>query len=234
MRQDQPYGTVMQKMLSRYEESAMEVTELIETGETAKAGRDDRRDAIIAVAREAFAADGYAGTSMSSIAARLGGSKGTLYSYFKSKEELFIAVVQKKCEKIQGMLNAAEIESGGDLRATLTNFGEHFVELILTDESIATFRLATAECARFPEIGRAIYNSGVRQNFRRMAEFLMHAKEQGKLRGDTDVDVAAEQFLDLCLTGIHRRRLWNVMGQPTRSEIRTNVANAVSTFMRAF
>jgi AcrR family transcriptional regulator len=224
----------MQKRLSRYEESAMAETELMEVGAAAKAAKDDRRDAIIAIAREAFAGDGYAGTSMSSIAARLGGSKGTLYSYFKSKEELFIAVVQKKCEKIKSLLSAAEMESGGDLRATLTNFGEHFVELILSDESIATFRLATAECARFPEIGRAIYNSGVRQNHDRMAEFLAHAKEQGQLRGDADMNVAAEQFLDLCLTGIHRRRLWNVMAKPTRQEIRTNVANAVTTFMRAF
>jgi len=212
----------------------MSETDLIDVAVAPKSGKDDRRDAIVAIAREAFAADGYAGTSMSSIAARLGGSKGTLYSYFKSKEELFIAVVQKKCEKILGLLNAAEIESVGDLRATLTNFGEHFVELILSDESIATFRLATAECARFPEIGRAIYNSGVRQNHDRMAEFLRHAKEQGQLRGDADMNVAAEQFLDLCLTGLHRKRLWNVIGKPTAKEIRTNVANAVTTFMRAF
>src|SRR5436305_5506625 len=163
-----------------------------------KAGEDDRRDAIVAIAREAFAADGYAGTSMSSIAARLGGSKGTLYSYFKSKEELFIAVVEKKCAQIQHLLNQAEIESGGELRATLTNFGGHFLELILSDESIATFRLATAECARFPEMGRAIYNSGVQQNFRRMTEFLAHAKDAGELRSDANVNVAAEQFLDLC------------------------------------
>src|SRR5438477_12466193 len=115
----------MQKPLGRYEESAMAEAELIQIGAAPKAGKDDRRDAIVAIAREAFSADGYAGTSMSSIAARLGGSQGTLYSYFKSKEELFIAVVQSKCEKIQGMLNQAEIESGGDLRAMLTNFGAH-------------------------------------------------------------------------------------------------------------
>jgi AcrR family transcriptional regulator len=209
-------------------------TGLTESAAAPKAGKDDRRDAIITIAREAFAADGYAGTSMSSIAARLGGSKGTLYTYFKSKEELFIAVVQKKCEKIQGMLNQAEIESGGDLRAMLLNFGEHFGELILSDESIATFRLATAECARFPEIGRTIYQSGVRMTHERVAQFLAHAKEAGQLRSDADVGVAADQFLDLCLTGLHRKRLWNVIGKPTAKEIRTNVANAVTTFMRAF
>src|SRR5580700_6785988 len=122
-----------------------------------RCGRDDKREAIVRTALEAFLADGYAETSMSSVAAKVGGSKATLYNYFKSKEELFAAVVERKCEQIRKLLNEAEIEGGGDLKATLTNFGEHFVELLLSDDSIETFRLATAEAARFPEIGRAIY-----------------------------------------------------------------------------
>lgn len=199
-----------------------------------KAGCGDKRDAIIRTALAAFLAEGYAETSMSSLAAKVGGSKATLYSYFKSKEELFAAVVARKCEQIRDLLSQAEIESGGDLRATLTNFGEHFVELLLSDDSIGTFRLATAEAARFPEIGRAIYNSGVRQNQQRMVEFLEHVKEAGRLRSDADVPCAAEQFADLCLSGLHRRRLWNLAPCPSRDEIRANVVRAVDTFMRAF
>jgi AcrR family transcriptional regulator len=200
----------------------------------ARSAKDDKRDAIIAIAQESFVANGYDGTSMSAIASRLGGSKGTLYNYFKNKEELFIAVVEKKCKAIQELLHDAEIESSGDLKTAITSFGTHFLELILNDDSIATYRLATAESARFPEIGRAIYYSGVAQNHLRFAEFLEHAKEAGQLRSDTDTTVAAEQFLDACLAGIHRRRLWNVTGAPTAEEIRRNVANAVTTFMRAF
>jgi AcrR family transcriptional regulator len=55
------------------------------------ARRDAKRDTIIEVARQVFFEEGYAAASMSTIAARLGGSKGTLYNYFKSKEELFEA-----------------------------------------------------------------------------------------------------------------------------------------------
>jgi TetR/AcrR family transcriptional repressor of mexJK operon len=205
-----------------------------EASAAAKAGKDDRRDAIVAIAKEVFAANGYAGTSMSNIAARVGGSKGTLYSYFKSKEELFTAAIEKKCEKIQNLLNEAQIESGGDLRVALTHFGERFVQLILNVESVATFRLATAEAARFPEIGHAIYNSGVLQNQRRMAEFLERAIETGQLRSDTDALVAAEQFCDLCLSGLHRRCLWNVPPWPNTEEIQANVERAVATFMRAY
>lgn len=206
----------------------------MESGAIARGAKDDRRDAIVAIAQHEFAAKGYAGTSMSVIAARVGGSKATLYNHFKSKEELFVAVVERKCAQIRQMLNQAEMESSGDLRATLTNFGEHFLELILSEDSIGTFRLATAEADRFPELGQAIYHSGVRQSLRRTAEFLEHAKEAGQLRADTDVLVAAEQFHELCTAGVHRRRLWNVTPNPTADEIRTNVANAVSTFMRAF
>jgi AcrR family transcriptional regulator len=199
-----------------------------------RCGRDDKRETIVRTALEAFLADGYAETSMSSVAAKVGGSKATLYNYFKSKEELFAAVVERKCEQIRKLLNEAELEGGGGLKATLTNFGEHFVELLLSDDSIGTFRLATAEAARFPEIGRAIYNSGVRQNQHRMTELLEHAQQAGRLRSDADVACAAEQFLDLCLTGLHRRRLWNVTPCPSREEIHANVERAVTTFMRAF
>ena len=50
---------------------------------------------------------GYERTSMSEIAARLGGSKATLYSYFPSKEELFFGVVQLK---VGGELEPALLE----------------------------------------------------------------------------------------------------------------------------
>ena len=62
------------------------------------ASRDLRRKAILDIARDIFLSQGYAATSMSQVAARLGGSKGTLYNYFSSKEELFSAMVVEDCE----------------------------------------------------------------------------------------------------------------------------------------
>ena len=53
-----------------------------------------RRQAIIDVAKEAFCRQGFEATSMSEIASRVGGSKATLYNYFRSKEEIFIAVME--------------------------------------------------------------------------------------------------------------------------------------------
>src|SRR5258705_5325413 len=59
--------------------------------------RDARREAILDVAQEVFLEEGFAAASMSTIAARLGGSKGTLYNYFRSKDELFKAYVERRC-----------------------------------------------------------------------------------------------------------------------------------------
>src|SRR3546814_8518074 len=53
-----------------------------------------RRKAFVDAARDLFFANGYAGTKMSSIASKDGGSKTTLWIYFPLKEELFAAVVE--------------------------------------------------------------------------------------------------------------------------------------------
>jgi hypothetical protein len=48
-----------------------------------------------------------------------------------------------------------------------------------------------------------------------------------------DIDRAAGQLMDLCLTDLYRQRLWNVRGPPTADEIRTNVDHALKTFIAA-
>ena len=52
-------------------------------------GKPERRQAIIAAAQEAFDAHGYAATTVDEVAAKAGISKGNIYNYFRSKEDLF-------------------------------------------------------------------------------------------------------------------------------------------------
>jgi AcrR family transcriptional regulator len=198
-----------------------------------KGDRDDRRDAIVAVAHQVFLEKGYAGTSMSAIAARHQGSKGTLYNYFSSKEELFAAVIERKCEQFMGAVFGAEVE-GGDIRNALTRFAQRILETALSDDTIATKRLIAAECARFPEIGRAMFRSGPQRGREQMAKFLARAKDAGQLRADTDVALAAEQFFALCFAESQLPRLWNAIPMLTPDEIRKQAEDAVSTFLRAF
>lgn len=194
--------------------------------------REVRREGIIEIALRVFLAEGYSATSMSTIAARVGGSKATLYNYFPSKEELFNAVVQRFSERNAGVLTAIDVQSG-DFRAALKRFGISILRLMLSDDVIAMHRLVTAEAARFPEIGEAYYQAGVnigKQKLRDRFEAMMDA---GLIRR-TDPRVAAQHFFDLCLSGIYRYRLWNIGKQPTDAEIEENVDHAVHAFMDGY
>src|SRR6266550_287247 len=69
------------------------------SNEDAALSRKDRKRAeIVAIAQNLFFREGYAGTSMSQLAAALGGSKTTLYNYFQAKEDLLLAVVEDVVE----------------------------------------------------------------------------------------------------------------------------------------
>src|ERR1700749_2415778 len=106
--------------------------------------RDARREAILEVAEEVFLEEGFGAASMSTIAARLGGSKGTLYNYFKSKDELFEAYVMRRC-----VLNLDEIyvvrAEGESVRDLLTRLGRAYIGRVLSDENLRHFRLIIAE-----------------------------------------------------------------------------------------
>src|ERR1700722_19260332 len=106
---------------------------------------DAKRRAIIEVAREAFLARGYAATSMSEIAAKLGGSKGTLYNYFRSKEELFSAFIAETCQgpAVRLFESLPPIGEGRGVRDSLIALGTSLMEFLQLDEIVAMHRLVS-------------------------------------------------------------------------------------------
>jgi AcrR family transcriptional regulator len=195
-------------------------------------GRDARREAIIDVASDVFLEEGFTAASMSAIAARLGGSKGTLYNYFDSKEALFKAYVERHCawqqEEMFGLLS-----DDADIRAALTRVGQNFLTSVLSEFSLRNFRLIVAEAQRSPEVGRAFFEAGPLTGMARMAGFLEQAAKRGQLRL-TDPLAAAHQFIGLCQNRMLKARLCNVMPEPTPQEVERDVVAAVETFMAAY
>jgi AcrR family transcriptional regulator len=183
------------------------------------------------IARDVFLKEGFAAASMSTIAARVGGSKATLYNYFSSKEELFVAMIQDQCDRNHALLFDFTMD-GGDFVDALRRLGERFLRLMLSDEMLDMHRLVIAEAARFPELGKALYEAGPKRGHARVSAFLRAEMPRNGLRAD-DVDRAAAQLMDLCLTDLYRQRLWNVRGPPTPEEIHTNVDDALKSFMAA-
>jgi TetR/AcrR family transcriptional regulator, mexJK operon transcriptional repressor len=193
---------------------------------------DERREMILRIAYEGFLKNGYAATSMSSIANQVGGSKATLYSYFASKEELFAAVVGEKCEDTLARMFETE-EMCGDFPAALSRLAERIARQVMTEDNIATYRLITAEAGRFPELGCAFYRSGPKRGREILGGMFARAIAEGHLRNG-DSGEMAQLFFDLCKGDLRDRKLWQVTPNPSDEEIAATVSRAVFVFLSAY
>ncbi len=183
-------------------------------------------------ASDVFLEEGFAAASMSAIAARVGGSKGTLYNYFDSKETLFNAVIQDHCDRGQAEVFDFDIQSA-DIGVALRTLGERYLRLMLSDDVVALNRLVIAEAVRFPEIGRTLYEAGLKRGLKRIAAYIQTAMDNGHLKV-ADPALAAEQMMDLCLAGAYRLRLLNVTPKLDADEVRAKVETALAAFMQVY
>lgn len=195
--------------------------------------RDARRELILDVAQEVFLEEGFANASMSVIAARLGGSKGTLYNYFKSKDELFNAYVERRC-LWQDEIFAAPLDDETPAE-TLRRIGRAYLTRVLTDFNLRNFRLIAAEAERAPEIGQTFYDAGPRRGVLRVTELLEGMAKAGHLDFDgQDPQDVAHQFLGLVQNRYFKARLCNAIPELTQRQIEDEAALAARTFLRAF
>lgn len=193
--------------------------------------RDQRRDRIVQAAKAVFFETGYSAASMSMIAARLGGSKATLYAYFKSKEELFRAIVEDQCEEVQDAVDAADSEN--DVRQTLTELGLKLSDLLMSESTIRTLRLLAEEGPRSPELASLFMEAGPKRGEARLAEFFASAQARGQL-DIPDAKTAAKQFMSLVKGNLHFKRMLGLLPDATPEEIRREVEDAVEMFLRAY
>lgn len=191
---------------------------------------DERREHILAVAAEIFSREGYGVTSMSSIAARLGGSKATLYKYFASKEELFQAVMQRKCEAVIGPLGELA-ETLRDPATLLFAFGKIFLSRLCQPDAIVIHRTVHAEAERFPEVARTFFAYGPEAGYSMLTPALARFHAEG-LIDCPHPRLAAEQFLAMVRGDLHMRVSSGLIPPPDEAEIDYQVDHAVGIFMR--
>jgi len=192
----------------------------------------DRRSAIMDCAEDIFLEEGFQAASMSAIAARLGGSKGTLYNYFESKDDLFLACVARHCEELHEAMSSLLVE-GSDLRETLTRMGRRYVEFVASDETVRKFRMIVAEADRVPEMARTFYETGPVRGVARLGAYLERAMNDGLMR-KADPERAAQHFLALCQNRLAKSRLCNYEPAPSKKMIERDVDDAVRIFMAGY
>lgn len=192
--------------------------------------REERRSAIVAIAQRAFSEQGYGGTSMSAIAARMGGSKATLWAYFPSKKDLFAAALNAWIEE---STPARRPDWSGDLRSVLICYCAEFMRAMLSPTAGTMFRLVAAEGRRFPELGREFYKRVPRRQHCVLAGLLEDEIRAGRLRASDSLR-AAEQLHSLCICGLVMRHMCGPEPDATEVEIEREVVDAVDLFLNGY
>ena len=191
-----------------------------------------KRRQIIDGARSVFLAQGFDAASMGEIARAAGVSKGTLYVYFKSKEDLFEAIVRQECDaQAEGVFNLDHNDH--DVEALLTRLGIAFVHFVCRPEKASAIRTVMAIADRMPEVGRKWYESGPAIGIATLAAYFRAQVDAGVLKVE-DCEVAAAQFMESCIATLFKPLVFNFGAAPTEERIAHVVGIAVRVFMAAY
>ena len=191
-----------------------------------------KRRQIVDGARSVFLARGFDAASMGDIAKAAGVSKGTLYVYFKDKDELFGAIVHGECAmQAEGVF---EFDHGDhDVEHVLLRHGQAFVRNIGDPNRMSSLRTVIAVAERMPDLGRKVYEAGPAVATAKLTAYL-HAQVDAGVLAIDDCEVAAAQFIETCHATMFKPMLFNFAPPPTRERIAHVVGIAVRTFLAAY
>lgn len=113
-----------------------------------------RRAEIIAAATRVFAANGYANGDVQLVADALGVGKGTIYRYFPTKRDLFVACVDEGMRRLDESVLAAAMESADPLESMILAFRRC---LLYFEENPDVGELLAHERAELRDRGRSLY-----------------------------------------------------------------------------
>ena len=145
------------------------------------------REKIVHAAITAFSKYGYDRTRMDDIADTAKLSKGTLYLYFKSKEELFYAISENNIRDLKEHLSALFTKSE-DLVSDSQRFYVNFRKA--SEQSDEIFLETIAESSRNQKLQEMLYHQRLKV-IDVVTEYLSLQIKKGFLNGDIDIDAVA-------------------------------------------
>lgn len=191
-----------------------------------------RHRVFVEAARDLFFAHGYAGTTMSSIASKVGGSKTTLWTYFPSKEDLFTAVVDDIVSRYGDALTI-DLPLDQPVPDVLRRFGSVLMTKLTATPLLSLYRLVVGEAERFPHLAETFYDRGPRRGKARAAEWVAEKMARGEIRVG-DPMRAVQQFTGLCQSGLYQFAVLGMVEAHDISRLRDDIDAAVETFCRAW
>jgi AcrR family transcriptional regulator len=192
---------------------------------------ETKRQDIIDVASQLFQENGFDRTSMSMISERLGGSKATLYGYFRSKEELLHAVLDYDVTEQADRL-MQEFLTAKNLRQGLINLGIAYMTRRLAKGPITNTRII-ANQPNESGIGKQFYDRVLRPAWQRLSNRMEVLMGEGLLK-QGDPWVMAMQWKGLCEWDMFEKRLLGAITEGDPEEIKRAATHAADAFLQLY
>jgi len=158
--------------------------------------QDERRRDILEAARGRFVSDGYSRARLNDIAQDAGLSKGGVYFHFKSKREIFDALIDEDFEQVVGALRAMR-GLGGSVTDRLISFARAGFRSSIANPVRPRFFVVMGEMALAYDDVRARLTEMHEAFVTEVRAILIEGVAKKQLRADLDADTAARLLVTL-------------------------------------
>lgn len=165
--------------------------------------QEDRREKILLKALELYMVEGYANVSITDLQAALNMGRGTLYYYFKDKDELFQEVVDQylirpKHRALERVKDSATLPEMIDAMLYYTNQLKEFYDQV-ENKNINTSNVVTVmytAYSRFPDLYRKARRLYERE-LNLWIQAIKNSMRAGEIRGNVHIETVAHMFLHI-------------------------------------
>jgi len=191
----------------------------------------DKREEVLDIASENFLGKGFDGTSINVMAREAGISKESIYRYFGSKEDLFMAVVERELSFYgNGMLETTNNYEGESLKEALYKVAEATIRVVSTDRTLSLRRLVFQMTATGSKVGTHYYQAGPDVAYRNLVQLFQYYKP----KSDFPIDKLSRYFLSIVLHRTVLQRECGVRSNMTEDDIATHCTEVVEDFLHGF
>ena len=137
-----------------------------------------------------FGSKGFPGSTVEEIARAAHITKGTVYLYFASKEEILASILAERSDLPH--LDEITLDPDAPMRDTLALFARRFLEIEM--EHLPVFRLSLSEAYRVPSYGERLYTGNLSGWHRLLARYLETQFAAGRIGALPDPTLTARVF----------------------------------------
>ena len=159
-----------------------------------KASKEQKREAILDAAIRVFAEKGFHSSRISDVAREAGVAEGTIYLYFKNKDDLLLSVFSKRVGAFVEDVRQAVAEVSASQEKLRTIVEKHFSHLEGDPHLAQVIQIELRACSVFMRGG---VSPELKAYLEIIEEVLEEGKAQGIFRGDLNVKLASKAFFGM-------------------------------------